>query len=743
VATCEYCSKEVDIEAVFCQHCGHNVVPWAIEAGTKLHSGRYEVVQSLGAGGMAKVYLAEDLNLDNTPCVIKVMTDEFKDKQERDYAINKFKDEAVTLARLRHPNLPVVQNHFLEDGRYYLVMDYIEGENLDDILYDALEDECLLAEEAVLDWGIMICDVLHYLHCREPMIIHRDVKPENLMEQTDGRIMLLDFGVAHISKKKETGTLVGTPGYASPEQYLGKAYPQSDIFALAVSLHRLFTGFDPAEEAEDSKRGLFSFPKLNEFREDLSPGLQDVISKALKLEVDERYDSAKEFKEALQKLKEKPVEVKPKKAVRKRTGRTGSLAISGILKLRAGRKPPKKATEPEVKTPIFSEIFKIKTSKSLSELKQRLNKLVGLDIGTHEIKLLQLDVDGNRHIYPKILRTFKTPSKTVSNGVITNPAPLSRALIEIMKEMKDIEVITSLSSYCTSVRTIKMPATSPVKLPSVLSKSDLSQLFPLPIEECHVQYEILSPPGEEDDNNMKVRITATRKDAFNNLRKTLKGAKLNFDKIASEPFSLAALADHMIHIGNRKKNLAIINMGSEGTSLTLVRDYVLSQTIAFPHGGKHLTQALMQAERVKLSEAEEYKRTKCDANIWVKSTTSNLFQVLMPHVKDWITEIIKALRYFGPDYRTNKFNSIIFCGGGIQLKNFQKHLNSQLKISSDKFFLPRSKAVSMDLELIEQKDPVLMTCMGLILTDFIDFNYLKFDLPKPKKKSFFSSLFGI
>lgn len=739
---CDYCGKEIDEKSPYCQFCGHNVIPWCLEAGSKLHHGRYEIVQSLGAGGMATVYLAEDLNLDNTPCVIKVMTDAFKDSHERDYAINKFKDEAVMLARLRHPNLPVVQNHFLEEGRYFLVMDYIEGENLDDMLYDALEDDCLLAEEVVVDWGVQICDVLHYLHCRDPMIIHRDVKPENLMEQSDGRIMLLDFGVAHISKKRETGTLVGTPGYASPEQYLGKAYPQSDIFALGVSLHRLLTGFDPAEEAQEgSKRGLFSYPRLNEFRDDLAPGLQDVISRALKMEVDERFVTAKEFKEALQKIKEKPEAAKTEIKPRKRTGRTGSLAVS--IQKKIGQRAPTKPAEPEVKTPIFSEIFKIKTSKNLPELKQRLSEIVALDIGTHAIKLLQLDVDGNRHVYPKLIKTVKTPPKTVSGGMIVDPKALGKGVMEVMEGLNGVEVIASLSPYCTSVRTIKMPVTSPVKLPAVLSKSDLSQLFPIPVEECHIQYEILAPVAEDDEKNMKVRISATRKDAVENLIKTLNSAKLNSDKIASEPFVLANLADYMIHIGNRKKNLAIINMGAEGTALALVRDQVLSQTAVFPHGGKHLTQALMQTERVKFSDAEKLKSTECDADMWGKTTGTNLFQVLMPHIKDWITEILKALRYFGPDYRFNKFNSIVFCGGGIELKNLQKHLNSQLKISSDKFPLPRSKAVSMDEQLILEQEPAMMTAMGLILTEFMEFPYLKFELPKPKKKSFFSSLFGI
>ena len=754
---CEYCEKEINDEAVFCQHCGHNIVVWKLEPGTKLHHGRYEVIEPLGSGGMASVYLAEDLNLDNTPCVLKVMTDEFRDAKERKYAIGKFKEEAVMLARLRHTNLPVVQNHFLEDGRYYLVMDHIEGDTLDDIVNSTIEDECFLAEELVIEWMKQICDVLHYLHTRDPMIIHRDVKPDNLMEQEeDGRIMLLDFGVASKPTKKDTGTLVGTPGYASPEQYLGKAYPQSDIFALGATFHRLLTGYDPAEddEADEDPTSLFIYPPLSDFRDDLTPGLEKIIARATDLEVENRYPTAKAFKEALIQLKEKPEELRPKKRFpgpRVGKGRGIIKETDNVILKRKGpglgiKKPsPKKPTG----VPIVSDKLKLRTDLTLPVLKQKMAGIAALDIGTHEIKLLVLDIDGNGHVYPKVIAADKTPEGTVERGVILNPKGLSKKLIPLMKSLGNMEIVTSISPYCLSMRTLKIPVTPEEKVPSMFS-ANLDQLIPIPVDRCYMNYEIVTPSIPGDEGNMRVRITAILKDAYDNLNKTMYLSALSTDKILLEPVGLAELAKMMIIDEEKKKDVAIINIGMEGTSVSLIKDEILSQTLAFTHGGKTLTKALMQAERLSYGKAEEVKRTECSADLtYSEGKSATYFQILLPHFKDWATEILKSLRFFGPEYRLNKFKSVIFCGGGIQLRNLHKHLSSQLKITSDKFVFPKSKDAKLNMKAIKEKEPSLMPCMGLAISPYIDVKYFKPDKKgakikhKKKKKSLFGSLFGM
>jgi type IV pilus assembly protein PilM len=743
VAICDYCGKEVNDEAAFCQFCGHNVTPWVLEEGETLHHGRYEIVQPLGEGGMASVYLAEDLNLDNTPCVIKVMTDDFKDSEERQYAIQKFKDEAVMLARLRHTNLPVVQNHFIEEGRYFLVMDYVEGDSLEDIIDEALEEDGLLDEETVINWGIQICDVLDYLHSRDPMIVHRDIKTANIMEQNDGTIKLLDFGIARIFNQKKTGTLVGTPGYAAPEQYLGKAYPQSDLFALGATLHRLLTGYDPTEKNDDEGGNLFVYPPLGDFRDDLTPGLEEIISTAMDLEVENRYISGKKFKEALLRLKEKPVAPRGAfaSAVKENIIKFDDKSSERTDKLRdILGKSSKPAPEQKEKSPLFSPMLKIKSPLGLSVVKDRLSKITGLDIGTYEIKILQMDIDGNGCVYPRSIISKRTPENTVSRGIITDPATLGKAIRTIIKKEDNQEVIASIPSYCSAIRTLKIPATSPDKVPSVLNK-DIRQLIPLPMDDSSIEFEVLSPSIAGDERNMKVRVTAVRKSALENLRKTLKIADLNSDMIVIESFVLSGLSEIMIQDEERKKNIAIINIGAEGTSLTLIRDSIPSQNVNFFSGGNKLTQAIMQAERLSYEKSEEVKKTRCDADIWAGKNQENLFQILMPHIKDWTTEILKAVRYFGPDYRLDKFESIIFTGGTIDMKNLGKHINSQLKIEADKFFFPESKELNLDKEIIAKKQTSFMCAMGLALSPVINLNFIKDDSEEKKKKGFLGGLF--
>jgi len=750
VIKCDNCGKKIKEETAYCPHCGYNIIPWTLDAGAKLHHGRYRVVQSLGTGGMASVYLAEDLNLDETPCVLKIMTDDFKDHDERKYAIQKFKDEAVMLARLRHTNLPVVQNHFIEEGRYFLVMDYVEGDTLEDIICTALDEDCLLDEETVIKWGFQICDVLDYLHNRDPMIIHRDIKTDNLMEQNDGTIKLLDFGVARIFNKKKTGTLVGTPGYASPEQYLGKAYPQSDIFALGVTLHRLLTGYDPTDKEDDVSANLFIYPPLSDFREDLSPGLQAVISRAMEMEVENRFISAKKFKEALVKIKEKPGPSASGTYASSSRLRESIIKFeikdsSKIRELLAARGTNKPVLQKEKKPALFSSSFKLRTSMGLPVMKQRLSEIVALDIGSYEIKIFQMDIDGNGYIFPKIIASTKTPQNTVSKGIITDPVTLSKSLnAKTLKAMlkSEVEVVTCLSPYAISIRTVKLPSTPPEKLPSIMGK-DIAQLIPLLPEDTRVDFEILLPSIPGDEKNMKVRVTGIRKSALQNLRKFLKLGDLNYDKIAIDAFAMSGLLSLLIQEESRKKNIAIINFGAEGTSLTFIRDEVLVQTLKFSFGGNKLTHVLMQSERVSYDKADELKKTRCDANIWTQSSGDNLFQVLMPHMKDWTTEILKAIRFFGPDYRLDKFESLIFTGGAFGLKNLPKHINSQLKIEAEKFILPTSKGSTMDKQIIIDRELSLMCCMGMAMSPFMDLNFIRDEEDgDKKKKGFLDMIFG-
>lgn len=663
---CNKCNKELNSGDLFCK-CGK---------GRTLYHDRYRILDIIGSGGMATLYLAEDLNLAGTRCVIKAMTDEFKTSEERDYAVDKFKEEAVLLARLRHNSLPVVQNHFLEEGRYYLVMDYVEGETLEDILNSTLTEDCLLSEELVIDWVIQVCDILDYLHNYEPMIIHRDIKPANLMENKKGKIMLLDFGIAHIFEKRDTKTRIGSAGYAAPEQYAGNAYPQSDIFALGAVFHTLLTGENPMEREGNP----FIFPPLRDSRDDLTEGLEEIISKALAQEVKDRYSSAAAFKEDLLKISAKREEIEKSQRLKDKT---------------------------ESHTSVFSELFKIENTYELSDLKERLSNIVALDTGSWEIKILQLDLDSKKHIYPRLIGTKNVPENSISNGIITDIPSMSKAVKSLLKDMNDKEVIVSLSPYCVFIKTLFVKSLDfPLTMPDNHVLNDkFRQIIPLPLEDWFITYNIDST---SEENFMKVRVIAIKKKAYENMRETLLHAGCNNFKIIAEPFADSFLVDFMMK--DKKNNVLIINTGFEGTSLTFIEDRKVTLSASYPFGGKIFTQALMVAGQLDFENAEDIKKKKHD------EFTSEL---LRPIFKEWTDEFLKTLT--GNEYRPDKFETIIFCGGTIQLESFHDYINSELNIKSYKFALPRLTKKSMRdsyKNLVSAKGTSFMPAMGLIISSF-------------------------
>ena len=208
---------------------------------------RYRIVSRLGCGGMGIVYKAEDIRLSNRLMAVKQMSQSGPSPQEITQAIKDFEREALLLAGLTHPNLPRIYDHFTDAGHWYLVMDFIEGETLEEYLDKASGKRLPVAE--VLDIGVQLCTVLDYLHTREPQIVFRDLKPDNIMRTSSKHLYLIDFGIARHFKPgqiKDTIAL-GAPGYAAPEQY-GKAQttPRSDIYSLGVTLHQLLSGNDPS-----------------------------------------------------------------------------------------------------------------------------------------------------------------------------------------------------------------------------------------------------------------------------------------------------------------------------------------------------------------------------------------------------------------------------------------------------------------------------------------------------------------
>ncbi len=255
---------------------------------------RYLILEKLGQGGMAAVYKVKDASVKRGEALraIKEMSQGALKESEREQAIENFHTEAEMLKTLDHKNLPKFYDQFQEEDRYYLVMEYIEGETLE----DRLEREGKgLPERDVLDWAEQICSVLTYLHERRPPIIFRDLKPGNIMVTKQGQVKLIDFGIARIfrSDKTHDTQVLGTPGYAPPEQYgKGQTDPRSDVYALGVTLHQLLTNYDPSSTP-------FSLPPVHSLNPDVSPHVQAAIEQATHLKREERFESISDFHSAL------------------------------------------------------------------------------------------------------------------------------------------------------------------------------------------------------------------------------------------------------------------------------------------------------------------------------------------------------------------------------------------------------------------------------------------------------------
>lgn len=250
-------------------------------------AGRYRIIRALTSGGMGAIYLASDSHLGGRRCALKEMLDRFASEDDRREGQQWFAREAQTLGRLRHPAIPEIYDSFIEDGRYYLSLEFIDGENLEDRV--ARLGSPGLPEREVLEWAAQICDVLRYLHEQQPPLVFRDLKPANVMLARDNTIRLVDFGIARGFSGVRQATLVGTPGYCPPEQYQGLADPMSDIYALAATLHHLLSGQDPRD------RPPFVFPPIRARVRAVSEATECLLEGALRLELGERGPDVLEF----------------------------------------------------------------------------------------------------------------------------------------------------------------------------------------------------------------------------------------------------------------------------------------------------------------------------------------------------------------------------------------------------------------------------------------------------------------
>ena len=243
---------------------------------------------------MGAVYLVEDQTLFGKRWALKEFADTFTNPADRANAIKQFEQEARLLVSLTHVNLPHVADYFMEGGRQYLAMEYVDGDTLA-VLLQASKGG--LPESQVVDWAAQLCDVLEYLHNQKPKpIVFRDLKPANIMLTRAGQIKLIDFGIARLfDVAKRTDTLkMGTVGYAPPEQYAGHGQtdPRSDIYALGVTLHHLLTDRDPSTQP-------FVFPPCRQLKAVITPSVEAVVARAVELDPARRFQSAVELRKSL------------------------------------------------------------------------------------------------------------------------------------------------------------------------------------------------------------------------------------------------------------------------------------------------------------------------------------------------------------------------------------------------------------------------------------------------------------
>lgn len=259
---------------------------------------RYEIIKVIGVGGMGAVYQARDRRFSNVVklCAVKEMINTTTDPRVRQQTLENFAREANILATLAHPSIPKIFDFFSEGERSYLVMEFIDGRDLEAILEST---PTFLEERQVAEWAAQICDVLQYLHSQRPHpIVFRDLKPSNVMVNPRNWVMLVDFGIAKVFQMGEKGTMIGTEGYSPPEQYRGIAEPRGDIYALGATLHHLLTKSDPRLEPP------FTFHERppRRLNPQISVAMEALITKALEYDPEKRFASALEMKDALLKV---------------------------------------------------------------------------------------------------------------------------------------------------------------------------------------------------------------------------------------------------------------------------------------------------------------------------------------------------------------------------------------------------------------------------------------------------------
>jgi serine/threonine-protein kinase len=292
---CPKCSQNNTLTARSCIHCGSPLPSIPLLAKNTVLNNRYTVLQVLGFGGFSAVYLAFDQRLSNRKVTVKELL------QTNPAIVQQFETEAKLLATLSHPALPKAFDWFKQFGtdRYYLVMEFIDGVSA----WEVVNRNGPMTPLSALRVMEPVFDAVAYLHRQNPPILHRDIKPQNILVSRERKVYLVDFGIAKVGgagQKTATGARGVTPGFSPPEQYLatGETDVRSDIYSLGATMYFLLTGKVPPDATERLQREMAGQPSLEPIRSvnaAVSQQVEQAIMIAMALRKEQRFNNVGEF----------------------------------------------------------------------------------------------------------------------------------------------------------------------------------------------------------------------------------------------------------------------------------------------------------------------------------------------------------------------------------------------------------------------------------------------------------------
>jgi serine/threonine protein kinase len=259
-----------------------------LEPGVHLRSGSLKVIRQLALGGLSALYLCQ-LQDKQLVVVKEAVVPEDSTDGIRDKAREMFDREAKLLMKLNYPNIVKVMDHFVDNGRNYMMLEYVNGQDIRQFVKQHGPQK----EHVVLEWAITIANILKHLHEQDPPILHRDLTPDNLVLRSDGQVVLIDFGAANEFIGNATGTFVGKQSFIAPEQFRGKASTASDIYAFGCTLYFMLTGKEP--EALST-----SAPK--DINESVSDEMNELVISCTEMEPRDRFSSAAQMLPILRKM---------------------------------------------------------------------------------------------------------------------------------------------------------------------------------------------------------------------------------------------------------------------------------------------------------------------------------------------------------------------------------------------------------------------------------------------------------